>query len=83
MSNGYTGSDSANEAEANHHADSLALQISLRQVNANQTGDCLECGEPISEARLKLIPNARCCVACQSEQDKIKPKYRLNNVYVP
>lgn len=83
MSNGYTGSDSANEAEAIHIADSIALQRALRTPNLNQTEDCLECGEEIPAARRALIPNVRCCVKCQSELDKIKPKYRLNNVYVP
>ncbi|QRE00497.1 hypothetical protein [Burkholderia phage BCSR129] len=86
MSNGYTGSDSANEAEANHIADSLALHASLRQVNSNTTGDCEDCGEPIPAARLEAIPNACYCVACQSKFEGAgsnKPRLLLRNVYVP
>ena len=83
MSNGYTGSDSANEAEAIHIEDSLALNRALRQVNNNSTGICEECDEAIPEARLALVPMARYCVCCQSQKDGSGPRVILRNVYVP
>lgn len=30
---------------------------------------CLECGEPIPEARLKAVPGAILCTACQAEEE--------------
>jgi DnaK suppressor protein len=32
-------------------------------------GECLECEEPIAEGRLKLMPYAEYCVACQQKKD--------------
>jgi phage/conjugal plasmid C-4 type zinc finger TraR family protein len=30
---------------------------------------CMECGDPIPEARRRALPGARTCVACQSGRD--------------
>ena len=30
---------------------------------------CIECGEPIPQARREALPGARTCVACQSGRD--------------
>lgn len=83
MSNGYTGSDSASEAELIHIQDSLALNRALRPRNVNESGVCLDCGEDIPAARLEAVPNAACCVHCQAERDKKGPRLILRNVYVP
>ncbi|WVR18159.1 DksA-like zinc-finger protein [Burkholderia phage Bm1] len=83
MSNGYTGSDSANEAEAIHIEDSLALNRALRQINDNNSGDCEECGEPIPAARLAVVSNAKFCVHCQAVADKVRPGFVCRNTYVP
>ena len=83
MSNGYTGSDSANEAETNHIADSLALNQALRQINDNVTGVCQECDEPIPLARLAVVSRAKFCVHCQAVADKSRPGFVCRNVYVP
>ncbi len=83
MSNGYTGSDSANEAEAIHVEDSLALNRMLRQENKNTTGECEDCGNPIPAERLKYIPNAACCVTCQSVRDTKIRRFVCRNTYVP
>lgn len=34
------------------------------------TADCVECGDPIPEARRKALPGVTTCVACQSGRDK-------------
>ncbi|GAB0112919.1 DksA/TraR family C4-type zinc finger protein [Acidisoma sp. C75] len=31
---------------------------------------CVECGEPIPEARRQAVPGVRHCVACQAELDR-------------
>lgn len=33
------------------------------------TTHCIECGEPIPEARRRALPGASTCVACQSGRD--------------
>lgn len=34
------------------------------------TQECVECGEPIPEARRKALPGAHTCVDCQSGRDR-------------
>jgi len=42
--------------------------------NANYQGEskteCVECGEPIPEARRKLLPGVECCVYCQELNER-------------
>lgn len=33
------------------------------------TRDCVECGEPIPDARRRALPSARTCIDCQSGRD--------------
>ena len=83
MSNGYTGSDSASEAEQNHIEDSLALHRAAQQVNDNETGACECCGEDIPAARLRAIPNAKYCVHCQGKAELSPIRNVCRNIYVP
>jgi DnaK suppressor protein len=61
------------------HDDEIAFAVAerrarqLRQVtqaledfDAGRYGICRECGEPIAKARLKVMPFATRCVACQT-----------------
>lgn len=38
-------------------------------------GCCEECGEQIPPERLAVLPNARRCVPCQTDHDKLKKRY--------
>jgi RNA polymerase-binding transcription factor len=38
----------------------------LEDIEAGRYGVCRECGEAIAEARLKVLPFATRCVACQA-----------------
>jgi RNA polymerase-binding transcription factor DksA len=50
----------------------LAEIAALRERLANGTyGECIECGEPIPTARLKVNPTARRCAECQSRHEKV------------
>lgn len=40
------------------------------------TKHCVECLEPIPEARRKAIPSTRLCVECQELQDHNKPSFK-------
>lgn len=42
------------------------LDASLAAIDAGTYGICVDCGEPISERRLRAVPDAVRCVPCQS-----------------
>jgi RNA polymerase-binding transcription factor len=41
----------------------------LADMDAGRYGICRECGEPIAKARLKVMPFATRCVACQARAE--------------
>ncbi len=42
----------------------------LADIDAGRYGVCRECGEPIAKARLKVMPFATRCVACQARAEE-------------
>lgn len=40
------------------------LQQALRRIEKKTYGDCLKCGDPISEGRLDAVPYALLCMKC-------------------
>jgi RNA polymerase-binding protein DksA len=59
-------------AVADHRARQLAeVTRALEDFNAGRYGICRECGEPIAKARLKVMPFATRCVACQARSEGI------------
>ncbi len=47
-----------------------AINISLKRIQADEYGFCLECAEPIGFARLQVQPYAAYCLACQSVKEE-------------
>src|SRR5215204_5111658 len=45
-----------------------AIEEALRRVEQGTFGVCLDCGDPIAEARLKAIPWTRVCISCKEKQ---------------
>ena len=45
------------------------IDEALRRLERGSYGACAECAEPISEARLKALPFADLCRACQEESE--------------
>jgi RNA polymerase-binding transcription factor DksA len=45
------------------------VQLALRRMRYRDYGLCAACGRPISDARLRLMPTAGACTACQKELD--------------
>jgi DnaK suppressor protein len=43
------------------------VTAALEDINAGRYGICRECEEPIAKARLKVMPFATRCVACQQK----------------
>lgn len=42
------------------------LRAALRRIEDGSYGDCVECGNAISPARLSALPTASRCIACAS-----------------
>jgi DnaK suppressor protein len=58
-------------------ADRRARQLrevtrALEDINAGRYGICRECDEPIAKARLKVMPFATRCVACQAQHEGLE-----------
>jgi len=47
-----------------------AIDSALEKIKDGSYGTCEECGSEINKKRLKILPFARYCVACQSEIEK-------------
>lgn len=52
------------------------INIALRKIDQGVFGDCEECDEEISEARLKAVPDCRLCINCAEREEKIRKQYR-------
>lgn len=59
------GEKSINEASlATVRQQLVDLEYAVTQINEEDFGLCEECGEPIAQARLLLLPGSRLCVKC-------------------
>ncbi|WP_107726118.1 DksA/TraR family C4-type zinc finger protein [Neisseria weaveri] len=48
-----------------------ALALVRQHLPAGKSArECVECGEPIPEARRQALPGVQLCIACQEEADK-------------
>jgi DnaK suppressor protein len=46
------------------------IDEALLRTEAGEYGDCVNCGEPVSEKRLEAVPWARYCLKCQDLQER-------------
>lgn len=65
--------DEADQAQSHIEA-SIAMSLkSMRQefqsVEVNTTGICIDCDNPIGEARLHAIPTTKRCIYCQKQYE--------------
>ena len=47
----------------------LQVRAALQRIDADEYGDCLDCGAEIGHARLSARPEAPFCIACQSRRE--------------
>ena len=47
------------------------IEDALQRLNDGEYGLCQDCGEPISEGRLKIRPYAVFCVKCKSRHEQM------------
>jgi len=48
---------------------SRAIEDALTRIRQDRFGICEECGQPISKARLEVVPWTRHCKDCKEQQD--------------
>ena len=53
-----------------------AIDDALQRIEDGTYGVCEECGKKIHKERLKIMPFAKFCVACQSEMEKHAAKVK-------
>lgn len=46
-----------------------AIEDALTRIRHEEYGNCQECGQPISKARLEAVPWTRWCRNCKERQD--------------
>jgi DnaK suppressor protein len=59
----------ANQQQANEVL--KRIELALVRMDADNYGDCLECGESIAHARLQAQPFAGLCIDCQSARETV------------
>ena len=60
----------AKDAERRRGAQVRRLKAALERIERGEFGDCLNCGEPIAEARLSADPGTTLCLDCASEAER-------------
>jgi DnaK suppressor protein len=53
------------------------IDAALQRIGEGTYGECFECGEKITEARLKALPFAVRCRACEEARELAKLRERL------
>ncbi len=53
------------------------IDAALRRLDENTYGDCFECGDEISEARLRALPFAVRCKDCEEARETAEQRERV------
>ena len=56
--------------DAHDSAEIAAVNAALQRMDDGQYGDCVDCGDAITEARLLAAPEAARCIHCQQQWEK-------------
>lgn len=60
----------AKDAERRRGVEVRRLKAALERFERGEFGECLSCGEPIAEPRLRADPGATQCLDCASRAEK-------------
>ncbi len=52
-------------------AELVSIDEALVRIDEGVYGECEECGEKITDARLKAIPWAALCITCQEKKEEL------------
>lgn len=56
------------------------IDLALKKMDEGTYGECEECGEEISVARLMARPVAQLCIDCKTEQENIERRFSSREV---
>ena len=56
------------------------IDEALRKLNEGTYGTCEDCGEEISEERLKILPFAIYCIDCQEKREQLEEMERRKGI---
>ncbi len=48
------------------------IDEALQMIEEGTYGKCVECGKPIKESRLRAVPFAKLCIACQEKEETLE-----------
>lgn len=60
----------AQATDARRRRQIAALKSALARIDNGEFGECIECSEPIAEARLKSNPAITLCIDCASARER-------------
>ncbi len=60
----------AQATDARRRRQIAALKAALARIDNGEFGECVECGEPIAEARLNSNPAITLCIDCASARER-------------
>jgi phage/conjugal plasmid C-4 type zinc finger TraR family protein len=69
MAGGWTRDGAVNEQIEASIAEELERLRARSGPKGESALDCVDCGEPIPEARRKALPGVKLCIDCQQERD--------------
>lgn len=52
------------------------VRDALQRIENGTFGACEECGEPIPEKRLTVLPDCRTCIACAEQEERRMKQFR-------
>lgn len=79
MAGGWTRDGAVNDQIEASIAEELERMRARSGPEGESAVDCVECGEPIPEARRKALPGVKLCIDCQQERDAVfKPRPGFN-----
>ncbi len=58
------------QLSANFHLRAAVEKARRGDLQFEGNGFCMDCGEPIPEKRLQIMPNALRCAECKREREK-------------
>ena len=57
------------EIQRRNELELLAIEKALKRIEADEFGECFECGEEIAQKRLELTPTATLCIECATKRE--------------
>jgi len=63
-----------------HRENLVKIDEALRKLNEGTYGICEDCGDDISEERLKILPFAIYCIDCQEKREQIEEMQKAEGI---